>query len=255
MPKAKIAAVLLIVLCASLAIAGKPPQAGRGDALIADALDAIRLEHPVPALAGAILTGDGVVAIGASGVRKAGADVAVTILDQWHLGSDTKAMTAALIAVLVERGKLEWTTTLEQVFPDLAAGFPPEMRRVSLLHLLSHRAGLPADLPWFALAKPDRSLREQRLEAVKMLARAKLLSEPGTAYLYSNLGYVVAGAVVEQTLSMSWEEAITKLVFEPLGMTSGGFGGLGTPGLIDQPWGHNADGRPAPKNGPAVRNA
>jgi CubicO group peptidase (beta-lactamase class C family) len=159
-----------------------------------------------------------------------------------------------LIGVLVEQGKLDWKTTLEQVFPDIAAGFPPEMRRVSLLHLLSHRAGLPANLPWFALAKPDKSLREQRLEAVKMLANIKLLSDPGSAYLYSNLGYVVVGAVVERTLSTSWEEAITKLVFEPLGMTSAGFGGLGTPGLIDQPWGHNPDGKPVPKNGPAVDN-
>ena len=250
----RIAATILIVLCASLAFAERPPQAGRGDARIADALDAIRLEHPVPALAGAVLTGDGIVAIGASGVRKAGADVAISIDDRWHLGSDTKAMTATLIGVLVEQGKLDWTTTLEQVFPDIAAGFPPELRRVSLLHLLSHRAGLPANLPWFALAKPDKSLREQRLEAVKMLANIKLLSEPGSAYLYSNLGYVVVGAVVERTLSTSWEEAITKLVFEPLGMTSAGFGGLGTPGLIDQPWGHNPDGKPVPKNGPAVDN-
>jgi CubicO group peptidase (beta-lactamase class C family) len=89
---------------------------------------------------------------------------------------------------------------------------------------------------------------------VRALANVKLLSEPGSAYLYSNLGYVIAGAVVERTLSKSWEEAISELVFAPLGMTSAGFGGLGTPGLIDQPWGHNVDGRPVPKNGPAVDN-
>jgi CubicO group peptidase (beta-lactamase class C family) len=254
MSRARIAAILLIALCGPPAFPGAPPREDPEDARIAAALEAIRLEHRVPALAGAILTGDGIVAIGAAGVRKAGTGVAATVDDRWHLGSDTKAMTATLIGVLVDQGKLEWTTTLEQAFPDITGGFAPELRRVSLLQLLSHRAGLPANLPWFALVKPDRSLREQRLEAVRALANVKLLSEPGSAYLYSNLGYVIAGAVVERTLSKSWEEAISDLVFAPLGMTSAGFGGLGTPGLIDQPWGHNVDGRPVPKNGPDVDN-
>jgi len=251
---ARIAAILLVALGASPAFPETPPREDRGDARISAALDTIRLEHRVPALAGAILTSDGIVAIGVAGVRKAGTDVAATVDDRWHLGSDTKAMTATLIGVLVEQGKLAWTTTLEQAFPDIATGFAPELRRVTLLQLLSHRAGLPANLPWFALAKPGRPLREQRLDAVRALANVKRHSEPGSAYLYSNLGYVIAGAVVERTLSKSWEEAISELVFAPLGMASAGFGGLGTPGLIDQPWGHNADGNPAPKNGPDVDN-
>jgi CubicO group peptidase (beta-lactamase class C family) len=61
-------------------------------------------------------------AVGAVGVRKYGTDTPVTINDQFHLGSDTKAMTATMLATLVEEGKLSWGTRLEQVFPDLAAG-------------------------------------------------------------------------------------------------------------------------------------
>lgn len=254
MPRTGTLAAVIIVLCAGAAFAQESPRAGQGDVRIAAVLEPIRLKHQVPALGGAIVTAEGLAAAGVTGLRKTGTDVAATVDDRWHLGSDTKAMTATMVGRLVEQGKLDWTTTLEQVFPDPAKGFPPELRRVTLLHLLSHRAGLPANLPWFALAKSGKSLREQRLETVKMLSNIKLLSEPGSAFLYSNLGYVIAGAMVEQTLETPWEEAITSLVFEPLGMTGAGFGGLGTPGEIDQPWPHTAKGTPTEKNGQAMDN-
>ena len=90
------------------------------------------------------MTSRGVVASGVTGRRKAGTDVAATIDDQWHLGSDTKAMTAVIIATFVERGKLTWETTLGDVFTELAAGFPSDFRAITVTQLLSHYAGLPA---------------------------------------------------------------------------------------------------------------
>src|SRR5215470_14830115 len=87
---------------------------------VADLLEPIRLKYKLPALAGAVVTSKGLEAIGATGVRKAGTPVSVTVEDEWHLGSDTKAMTATIIAHLVQRGKLKWETTLGQVFPGLA---------------------------------------------------------------------------------------------------------------------------------------
>ncbi len=67
-------------------------------------LEPIRTEHGLPALGAAVVTGKGLEAIGVVGVRKAGTDLAATAEDQWHLGSDTKAMTAFLIAALIEGG-------------------------------------------------------------------------------------------------------------------------------------------------------
>jgi CubicO group peptidase (beta-lactamase class C family) len=52
-------------------------------------------------------------------VRKHGTDTPVTVDDQFHLGSDTRAMTATMLATLVEERKLSWSTTLEQVFQIL----------------------------------------------------------------------------------------------------------------------------------------
>jgi CubicO group peptidase (beta-lactamase class C family) len=70
---------------------------------------------------------------------------------------------------------------------------------------------------------------------------------PGTKYEYSNVGFVVLGAIVERLHDKPWEEVIENQLFKPLGMTSAGFGPPGTAGKIDQPWGHTLkDGKPSP---------
>jgi CubicO group peptidase (beta-lactamase class C family) len=190
-----------------------------------------------------------------TGVRKDGTSVAVTAGDKWHLGSDTKVMTACLLATLIEAKKLKWETTMAEVFPEQARAMSPELQKLSLLHLLSHRAGLPSNLLWRPFAKPGKSLKAQRAAVIEQVATVKLNSEPGAKYEYSNLGYVVAGAIAEKISGKSWGELMRKFIFEPLGMKSVGFGGLGTPGQIDQPWPHQADGKPTEKNGPDVDNA
>jgi CubicO group peptidase (beta-lactamase class C family) len=241
--------VLNLLLCMP-SFAGQDETAHRQ---LDDLLEPIWQKHRVPALAGAVVTGKGLEAIGAVGVRKAGTDIAVTAEDLWHIGSDTKAMTAALVGRLVEQGKLKWETTIEEVFPDLAVEWPPAFKELTLLHLLSHRAGLPPNLLWAVLPRTG-SIREQRLAALKLAGSARLLSEPGTKYLYSNLGYVIAGTLAEAVTDSSWEELMKNMIFEPLGMKNVGFGGVGTPGKIDQPWGHMADGKPVSSNGPDVDN-
>jgi hypothetical protein len=100
-------------------------------------IEPIRLKHHLPALGAAVVTSRGIVASGVTGVRKANTDVDATIDDQWHLGSDTKAMTAVIIGTLVERGKLNWEMTLAEVFPDLTATFPMDFRRITIKQLLS----------------------------------------------------------------------------------------------------------------------
>ena len=218
-------------------------------------IEPIRQKHGVPALGVALMTSNGVVTSAVTGTRKAGTDVAATIDDRWHLGSDTKAMTAVIMATFVERGTLTWETTLGEVFTELAAGFPSDFRAITVTQLLSHHAGLPANLAWRQIAQSAPALPEQRLNALKIAATTKLTSPPGTKYEYSNLGFALAGAIAERVGGKPWEELMREIVFKPLGMTNCGFGGVGTPGTIDQPWPHTADGKPTASNGPAVDNA
>jgi CubicO group peptidase (beta-lactamase class C family) len=79
-------------------------------------------------------------------------------------------------------------------------------------------------------------------------------STPGAKFEYSNVGYMIAGAVVEKITGKSWENAISNQIFQPLQMKSAGFGGTGALGQIDQPWPHTADGMPTAQNGPAMDN-
>lgn len=223
-----------------------------GDQAVTSVLKPIRQKSGVPAMAAAVVTSKAVEFVGAVGVRKRGTDVPVALTDQWHLGSDTKAMTATLIARLVERGQLKWDTTLATVFPELAPQMHPDFQKVTLLHLLSHRAGLPANLTLAKYLGDD--VMALRLRAVREELAKPPLHAPGSKYLYSNLGYIIAGAVVEKITGQSWERAMSSQLFEPLQMKSVGFGGTGTRGQIDQPWPHTANGKPTVANGFAVDN-
>jgi CubicO group peptidase (beta-lactamase class C family) len=249
----RLARLTAVTLALALA-ASRIVVAQSGDAPVVSLIEPIRKDHKLPALGAALITSQGLVSSGVTGVRKAKTDVAATIDDHWHLGSDTKAMTAVVLATLVERGTLTWDTSLGQVFPELASTFPASFRAIAITQLLSHYAGLPPNLAWRAIAGSSASVPEQRLNALKEAAKAKLSSDPGTKYEYSNLGYTIAGAIAERAAGQPWESLIREMVFKPLGMTNCGFGGLGTPGKIDQPWPHGLDGEPRPSNGPEVDN-
>jgi CubicO group peptidase (beta-lactamase class C family) len=211
-------------------------------------LEPILKKYDLPALAGAIVTSKGLLAVGAVGVRKYGTDTPVTVNDQFHLGSDTKAMTATMLATLVEEGKASWSGTLEQVFPDLTAKMDPAYRKVTLEQLLAHRAGFTDESwPQGKTFKDMHDLpgtpREQRAAYVAMVLSERPVNQPGSTYLYSNRSYAVAGAIAEKVANDSWEDLMQKRLFRPLGMQSCGFGAMGTPGAkhpkqIDQPWQH-----------------
>ena len=100
-------------LCVSLFIlslvAGKAFAQGQS---LADDLEKIRVQYGLPALAAAVVKNGAIVASGVVGVRVHGTSIPATIDDRFHLGSDTKAMTATLAGMLVEEGKLKWTSTI-----------------------------------------------------------------------------------------------------------------------------------------------
>jgi len=222
---------------------------------IAALLEPIVREHRLPAMAGAIVTSAGLQAAAAVGFRKWNENEPVTIHDRWHLGSDTKAMTAVLAARFVERRILRWDTRVEEVFANSASKFHPEARSVTLTQLLQHRAGLVPNLDWSPYWRAEKSkIQEQRLAATREALTQPPRHTPGTHTEYSNLGYVVVGAMLETLSGQAWEDLIAKELFQPLGMHEVGQGGMGTIGQLDQPWGHTASGQPARGYGPDQDN-
>lgn len=176
------------------------------------------------------------------GQRMLGNPSPVTPSDKWHVGSCTKSMTATLIARLAETGIASWNDTVGSVLGTSIPGLRPEYRDANYLHLLSHRAGLPGNIPLTELTRFPRESADAR-EDRKRYATIALQSAPAggreTHYEYSNSGYVVAGAMLEAKTGKPWEELARRHLFEPLGMKGAGFGAPGTPGLNDQPSGHN----------------
>ena len=229
-----IALGLAVMLSPGSLAQGQPPAAA--DPKIDAMLATIRDKHKVPGMAGAVVQGDRVVAIGVAGVRKLGSPELITPSDLFHLGSNTKSMTATRIALLVDEGKLAWTTTLGELFPELKPDMHPDFQKVTLDQLLTHRAGLPHDAV-YPLLKGD-TVEERRLSVIRSLCKNPPATKPGTTMEYSNAGYIIAGAMAERVTGRSWEDLMRTGLFRPLGMSTAGFGPPGTPGKVDQPWGH-----------------
>ncbi len=224
-------------------------------------LEKARTKHDVPGLAAGIVRVGEKPRVAAGGVRKRGTTARVTIDDQWHLGSNSKPITAFLIALLIDLGLLDWDTPLEQLFPEHAGKWDAGLKKITPAHLLTHTSGLPPLGPvrQFMLAISQKSPQQDRAKVVKDLADVELTAKPGEKYEYSNLGYVLLGAIIDRRGKASWEEQFKKRFCQPLGIKHGS---LGTPfpgATLLQPFPHQADGQPIPTSGvidnPAVMNS
>ena len=220
-----------------------PPPVIAGHAALDAMLRPYLAQFGLPALAGAVVRDGRVVAAGAFGIRRVGTRIPVTIDDRFHIGSDTKAMTALLAAMLIESGKLHWDTTVGSVFPELAAAMAPDVGGVTLAQLLSHTSGIPSDNPAQdklveqSFAQPG-NLDELRYWIVAGLVKQQLRSKPGAQFAYSNLGYTLAGAIIERIGGRTWEELVAVRIFDPLGLKTAGFGPQSSLGRVDAPLGH-----------------
>ncbi len=194
----------------------------------------------MPSLAAAAVHNGKLVAAGAAGVRKRGVDVEVTVEDKYHIGSCTKSMTATLAAILVEDGVLKWDTTVADVFRDVP--IHENYRGTTLVQLLSHSGGCPANPPMKLMVKWQTTNElpvKQRMTLVNEILSKKPAYEAGNGYTYSNAGYGIAGAMMETLTGKPWEEMLSEKLLKPLGMTSAGFRAPGDAKAMDQPWGHN----------------
>jgi len=226
-----------------IALAASAALRSQGVIDLATMLAPLVAEHRVPALGAAVLVDGKLAALGASGVRRAGHPEAVTTDDLWHLGSCTKAMTAALLATFVEQGSLAWNATVAATLPDLAGAMHADCKAITVQQLLAHRAGLPGGPPadlWARLWTWNEPLPAARTEIARTMLGVAPERAPASRYFYSNAGYMVAGAIVERLGRAPWEDLLRDRVWQPLGITSGGFGAPGDKDATTQPWGHTA---------------
>jgi CubicO group peptidase (beta-lactamase class C family) len=245
---------LTSLACAPLWLKGSLFAASAEDVALKQTFARIATKHGLPALVGGLVTVNGLQKAAVTGVRKAGGRTPATLADLWHLGSDTKAMTATLIGSLFDEGRLHWDDSLGNIFKEYPVLRTTNLGRVTVSQLLHHTAGLPANLNWSNIQVKAKQVGGKREAVLSDAVRTPLLSAPGSRFLYSNVGYVLAGAIVEKFSGKTWEETMRERIFNPLGMSSAGFGGIGRVGIEDQPWPHLTNGTPVPLNGPSVDN-
>src|SRR4051812_47275532 len=213
--------------------------------------------HDVPGIAVAVVQSGETVAVGVAGVRTRGKPDKIAIADRFHIGSDTKAMTAMLCGILVDEGKLKWSQTLGETFPELKKTMNAQYQAVTLEQLLTHRGGAPGELEkdelWARLRNHKGTPTSARRLLLQGVTSKAPEATPGEKYIYSNAGYSIAGHMAEKVTGKSWEDLMREKIFRPLGMSTAGFGAPGAPGKNDQPRGHKPDGSPV-EPGPGADN-
>jgi CubicO group peptidase (beta-lactamase class C family) len=204
--------------------------------------------HGLPAIAAAVFKDGVIIAAGSAGTRRAGETIPVTIHDRFHLGSDAKAFTSLLAGQFVQTGKLRWHSTLADVFPELKSSMDPQFAKITLEELLSHSSGLSDTLIEEIITgsyQQQGNMDEVRYWIVKQLAPKPLDHPPGSKFDYCNLGYVLAGAMLERIGQKTWEELIEERIIKPFGLRTASFGPQSSLGKVDAPLGHSVvDGNP-----------
>lgn len=232
------------------------------DAVLTKELLDVMKQYDQPAIAAALVYEDSIVAQAFVGATVYGEEHTVNENSRFHLGSTTKSMTALLVAMLVQDGKISYDMILEKALPDIP--MRDEYRNVTIADLLNNKAGIIAfqltTLEDPAIVKklmeeipaeyPDPT--EERREVTKLALNLEPIAEPGTKVVYSNVGWPIVGYILEITSGQSYEDLLKKRIFEPLGMTTARIGGWpASKTEPNQPRGHyigqDTTGKPMPQ--------
>lgn len=134
----------------------------------------------------------------------------------YGIASLSKAFTAAAIGILVDEGKLQYDTPLDQILTDFDHTDPVVTQQLTIRELLTHTTGLAAANHWWYGASAQLLLRKEDL--IPAFNRLEHVWPVRTHYVYSNWGYAVAGAVIEVLSGMSYGDFLKARLFEPLDM-------------------------------------
>jgi CubicO group peptidase (beta-lactamase class C family) len=213
MTKLKAARLLTLVAIAVLSVVSSAPAQTDLDAYVTRVLK----EFEVPGLAVAIVKDGKVVMAKGYGVRKLGEPTAVDENTLFGIASNTKAFTAAALAMLVDEGKISWDDPVVKHLSGFQLYDSYVTREMTIRDLLTHRSGLglgAGDLLWWPPTDFSRDELVSRLRFIKPASSFR------SRYAYDNVLYMVAGQVITAVTSKSWDDFIKERIFSPLGMTT-----------------------------------
>ncbi|MBA3255394.1 MAG: serine hydrolase [Pyrinomonadaceae bacterium] len=172
------------------------------------------VDWKVPGFAIAIVKNDRVVFAKGYGVVELGKTPAVDENTLFAIASNSKAFTAAALAILVDEGKVKWDDKVTKYLPSFELYDPYVTRELTIRDLLSHRSGLATfggDLLWYE----SEYSRDEILRRVRFL---KPTSSFRSRFGYQNILFLAAGEVVARVSGKSWDEFVKERFFAPLTM-------------------------------------
>ncbi len=172
----------------------------------------------VPGIAVAIIKDDKIIHSKGYGVRSLNTRQKTDEHTLFGIASNSKAFTAAALAILADEGKIKWDDKVRDYIPAFTMYDPYVTEAFTIRDLLTHRSGLglgAGDLMFW----PD-SADFSKKDIIHNLRYLKSVSGFRTKYDYDNLLYIVAGEVIAKASGLSWEEFIETRILQPLSMTN-----------------------------------
>jgi CubicO group peptidase (beta-lactamase class C family) len=219
----RIAAAILIAFSAAGAFAQtapvRAPVAAVPDAAYNLEADVTRVmkTFDVPGIAIAVVKDGKVVAAQGFGVRKLGEPAKVDGKTLFEIASNSKAFTAAALAMLVDEGKLAWDDPVTRHLPDFQMYDAYVTHEMTVRDLLTHRSGLglgAGDLLWWPTTNFSSDEIIQKLRYIRPATSFR------SSYAYDNLLYIVAGKIIAAKSGKSWGETVRERILKPVGMTA-----------------------------------
>ncbi len=247
---ATLAAGIALAVPLAVPLVGQAAETGPTPDAIDAAVRATIERYKLPGIAVGVIEDGKVVYARGHGETVAGTGDPVTEKTLFKIASNSKAMTAAVLARLVQQGKLKWDDPVVKHLPDFAMQDPWVTQHITVRDLLVHNSGLPeggGDL----MLWPEPNLFG-RDDIVRGLRHIKPAYGFRAGYAYDNLLYVVAGQVAAAAGGASYEELVRRELFAPLGLDGCRVGEfkLADAGSVAQP--HTRNGN---ANAPMRRDA
>ena len=180
------------------------------DKLLAEACE----RYQVPGASLAIRSGDDLIEC-ATGVLNLRTGVEATPDSIFQIGSITKLFTTTLIMQLVDEGRLDLDAPVKKYLPELVLREAATAEAVTVRMLLTHTSGIDGDF-FLDTGRGDDCVERY----VLAMAAVPTLHEPGKMWSYCNLGFSLAGRIIEKATAMTWDAALRERLLKPAGLGS-----------------------------------
>ena len=209
--------ILALILATVLLPAAALPESREDSrsARIAAYTGQVMDQWKIPGLSLAVVHGDTLVLSRGFGVKEKGKNDPVSESTLFHIGSMSKAFTAAVTASLVDEGLLSWDDTVRHLLPDFE-WYDDSVEAVMQVHdLFTHSTGLVAQAGTYI-----PNLGYNRDDIYRMFRYIEPVYPFREKFAYNNITFIIAARIIESVTGKSWEDNIRERILVPLGMTS-----------------------------------